>query len=102
MLISAILILIAWIRVQGIKRLPAGQFTETDGYFYYWQAHLPARDMPRWLPLGRDLGQTLHLYGYVLAYTHNETLDTLSLILATLAVGFCLLRGLPFFFTRHR
>ena len=27
--------------------------------------------MHRWLPLGRDLGQTLNLYGYVLAYTHK-------------------------------
>jgi asparagine N-glycosylation enzyme membrane subunit Stt3 len=58
--------------------LPSNQFTETDAYFYYWQAslisehgHLPARDMHRWLPVGRDLGQTLNLYGYVLAYTHK-------------------------------
>ena len=29
------------------------------------------RDMHRWLPVGRDLGQTLNLYGYVLAYTHK-------------------------------
>ena len=27
--------------------------------------------MHRWLPLGRDLGQTLNLYPYVLAYTHK-------------------------------
>ncbi|MYA71456.1 hypothetical protein F4009_09490 [Candidatus Poribacteria bacterium] len=67
-----------WIRVQGVEHLPAGQFTETDAYFYYWQAslisehgHLPARDMHRWLPLGRDLGQTLNLYGYVLASAHQ-------------------------------
>ena len=26
--------------------------------------------MNRWLPLGRDLTQTLNLYGYVLAYAH--------------------------------
>lgn len=31
---------------------------------------------------------------------NNSTLETTSLILATLAVGFCLLRGLPFFFLR--
>ena len=30
----------------------------------------------------------------------NDTLSTTSLILAALAVGFCLLRGLPFFFIR--
>ena len=76
--ICLILLLAFWIRIQGVESLPAGQFTETDGYFYYWQAqlisehgHLPARDMHRWLPLGRDLGQTLNLYGYTLAYTHK-------------------------------
>ena len=74
----ALVLLVFWICVQGIEHLPTGQFTETDGYFYYWQAllisehgHLPARDMYRWLPLGRDLGQTLNLYGYALAYTHK-------------------------------
>lgn len=73
-----IVLLAFLLRIQGVEYLPAGQFTETDGYFYYWQAHLiseygqlPDRDMHRWLPLGRDLGQTLNLYGYVLAYTHK-------------------------------
>ena len=73
-----LVLLVFWIRVQGIEHLPTGQFTETDGYFYYWQAslisehgHLPVRDMHRWLPVGRDLGQTLNLYGYVLAYTYK-------------------------------
>lgn len=77
-LLLCLLLLAFWIRVQGVERLPDGQFTETDGYFYYWQAslisehgHLPARDLHRWLPVGRDLGQTLNLYGYVLAYTHK-------------------------------
>lgn len=76
--LGSVLLLAFWIRVQGVDRLPVGQFTETDGYFYYWQAsliseygQLPARDMHRWLPLGRDLGQTLNLYGYALAYTHK-------------------------------
>ena len=66
------------IRIQGTPYIPEGQFTSNDGYFYYWQAslisehgHLPDRDMHRWLPLGRDLGQTLNLYSYVLAYTHK-------------------------------
>ena len=78
LLIPSILILAFWIRVQGTEGLSDKQFTETDAYFYYWQAHLisehgqlPTRDMHRWLPLGRDLGQTLNLYGYVLAYTHR-------------------------------
>ena len=77
-LLAGIVILAFWIRIQGIDMLPSGQFTETDSYLYYWQAqiiseygHLPERDMNRWLPLGRDLGQTLNLYNYVLAYTHK-------------------------------
>ena len=97
------MLLVFWIRVQGIEHLPTGQFTETDGYFYYWQAslisehgHLPERDMHRWLPLGRDLGQTLNLYGYVLAYTHkaiawifpNITLYHVSLYMPVLC--FCI------------
>ncbi len=66
------------IRIQSSANIPQGQLTDPDGYFYYWQAQLisengqlPARDMRRWLPLGRDLGQTLNLYPYVLAYTHK-------------------------------
>ena len=77
-LIVSILCLAAFIRLQGITNIPAGQLTGSDGYFYYWQAQLisehgqlPERDMNRWLPLGRDLGQTLNLYGYVLAYAHK-------------------------------
>lgn len=77
-LLCTILFIAFWIRVQGLEDLPAAQFTETDGYFYYWQAsliseygELPARDMHRWLPIGRDLGQTLNLYGYTLAYAHK-------------------------------
>ena len=78
-LLVTVLVLACWIRIpSGEHKPPDGQFTETDGYFYYWQAalisehgQLPARDMHRWLPLGRDLGQTLNLYGYVLAYTHK-------------------------------
>ncbi len=73
-----ILLIALFIRIQGIDTLPAGQFTEPDAYLYYWQAqiiseqgHLPARDMHRWLPLGRDLGQTLNFYSYALAYGHK-------------------------------
>jgi len=74
----SLLFLAFWIRLGDVGDIPDGQFTGNDGYFYYWQAslisehgQLPARDMHRWLPLGRDLGQTLNLYGYVLAYTHK-------------------------------
>ena len=66
------------IRIQGTENIPHEQFTSNDAFFYYWQAqlitkhgHLPERDMHRWLPLGRDLGQTLNLYGYILAYAHK-------------------------------
>lgn len=77
-LLSCILFLAFWMRIQGTSRIPDGQFTGYDAYLYYWQAQiisesgqLPARDMHRWLPLGRDLGQTLNLYSYVLAYAHK-------------------------------
>lgn len=76
--LSTLLCIAFWIRIQGIERLPSGQFTGADPYLYYWQAQmiaengcLPARDMHRWLPVGRDLGQTLNLYSYILAYTHK-------------------------------
>lgn len=72
------MIVAVWIRIHGVEPIPAGMFTETDAYLYYWQAQiiseqgqLPARDMHRWLPLGRDLGQTLNLYSYALAYAHK-------------------------------
>ncbi len=77
-LIVSILCVAAFIRLQGITNVPSGQLTGPDGYFYYWQAQLisehgklPERDMSRWLPLGRDLTQTLNLYGYALAYVHK-------------------------------
>lgn len=77
-LIIGILAVAFLIRIQGTTNIPAGQLTGSDGYFYYWQAQLisehgrlPERDMNRWLPLGRDLGQTLNLYGYVLAYVQK-------------------------------
>ena len=77
-LLSCILFFAFWMRIQGTSRIPDGQFTGYDAYLYYWQAQiisesgqLPARDMHRWLPLGRDLGQTLNLYSYILAYAHK-------------------------------
>ena len=73
-----ILLVAGWIRIQGIPEIPEGQFTSSDAYFYYQQASiiteqgkLPKRDMHRWLPLGRDLEQTLPFYSYVLAYVHK-------------------------------
>lgn len=79
-LVGAILFIAFWVRVQGVENIPSGQFTETDAYLYYWQAQLvsengrlPARDMSRWVPIGRDLGQTLNVYSYAIAYTHKLT-----------------------------
>ena len=67
-----------WIRIHGIPGIPDEQFTSTDAYLYYRQADiiaehgtLPARDMHRWLPLGRDLGQTLNAYSYATASAYK-------------------------------
>jgi len=66
------------LRIQGVERIPDGQFTENDAYLFHRQAQtitdhgaLPARDMDRWLPLGRDNTQLLSLYPYAIAYTHK-------------------------------
>lgn len=78
LLIIIILCVAFWIRVQGVDTIPDGQFTSNDAYLYYRQAqivseqgHLPARDMDRWLPIGRDNRQILPLYAYVVAYAHK-------------------------------
>ena len=78
LLLCVILLVAFWIRIQGVPNIPEGQFTGNDPYLYYWQAQivsengwLPARDMHRWLPIGRDLGQTLNAYSYAIAYTHK-------------------------------
>jgi len=66
------------VRIQGVERIPDGQFTGNDAYLYYRQAetiaeqgYLPAGDMDRWLPLGGDNTQLLRLYAYAIAYTHK-------------------------------
>ena len=70
-LLTGIIFLAFWIRTFG-------QFTEHDAYLYNYQAGiiteqgiLPARDMHRWLPLGRDNTQLLSLYAYVIAFIHK-------------------------------
>ena len=77
-LLCAILLIAYWIRVQGVDRLPDGQFTSNDAYLFAGQAQeitehgvLPARDMRRWLPHGRDNRQIFPLYAYAIAYTHK-------------------------------
>ena len=73
-----ILLVSVWIRLEGAAGLVAGQFTETDAYLYQHQAaiiseqgHLPARDLRRWVPLGRDTRQSLNLYPVVLGNAHR-------------------------------
>lgn len=105
LLLCSILILAFWIRIQMVDQIPEEQFLGNDSYLYYWQAimiseqgHLPERDMHRWLPLGRDLGQTLNLYSYALAYTYKGLsflFPNLSLYQVTLyAPTFCFVLGL--------
>ncbi len=80
LILLTLLFLSFWIRVQGVERIPDGQFSANDAYLYYWNAqriaelgYLPAIDEHRWLPQGRDVSQTLAFYSYVLAYTHRVT-----------------------------
>lgn len=114
MLIIIFLCVAFWIRIHGVDTIPEGQFTANDAYLYYWQAqviseqgHLPARDMHRWVPVGRDLGQTLNLYSYALAYTHKALsllFPKLTLYQVTLyapAVCFCIGIAALCFFLYH-
>ncbi|MCG9130943.1 hypothetical protein J5I95_04585 [Candidatus Poribacteria bacterium] len=79
LLLFCILFLTFWIRIQGVGHLPEGKlFTANDAYLYHWQANtiaehgkLPARDMHRWLPIGRDNTHLLSLYAYAIAYIHK-------------------------------
>lgn len=77
-LFLCVLSLSFWMRIQGADTLPNGQFTGNDAYVFYSQAQtiaehgqLPAKDMHRWMPFGRDNGQLLSLYSYVIAYLHK-------------------------------
>ena len=77
-LLFSILFFTFWIRIQGVERIPSGQFTEIDAYLYQRQSdqiaeqgYLPSRDMNRWLPHGRDNKQLLPFYAYAIAYTHK-------------------------------
>ncbi|MDE0636937.1 MAG: hypothetical protein OXI43_13960 [Candidatus Poribacteria bacterium] len=103
------------IRIQGASTLPDEMFTGADPYHYYRLAEIisdegsvPARDMNRWLPLGRDLRQTLNLYPYMLAYTHkvisfvfkNVTLYQVSLYVP--AICFIIGLGVLCMFLYHR
>lgn len=109
LLFCVILFITFFVRIQGIPFIPDGQFTGSDPYFYYRNAqlisehgHLPARDMHRWLPLGRDLEQTLPLYSYALAYSHKTVtwiFPNISLYQITLyAPTICFVVGLGVLF----
>ena len=107
LILFGLLFLTFYIRIQGVERIPDGQFTENDAYLYYKQAEtiaehgsLPARDMDRWLPLGRDNGQLLSLYAYVIAYTHKifPWFSVYDIQLYSPAVCFTLAIGVLFLF----
>ena len=77
-LLLLILIVGGWIRIQGIPHLPTRQFASNDAYLYYSHADtivkegtLPKMETHRWVPLGRDLTETLHGYPYILAYVYK-------------------------------
>ena len=77
-LLLLLICIACWIRIQSVDTIPEGQFTSNDAYFYYWQTEivseqgiLPARDMDRWVPLGRDNEQLLSFYAYLVAYFHK-------------------------------
>ena len=105
LLLLIILLSAFWIRVQSRDNIPEGQFTGTDAYLYYWlasiiseQGKLPELDMSRWVPLGRDLEETLPFYSYVLAYTHKGISLFFSKVslydVALFAPVFCFVLGL--------
>lgn len=103
-----------WLRLQIVHGIPDSQFLEPDCFLYYTQTQtiaehgrLPARDMNRWLPLGRDNTQLLSLWSYALAYSHKVVSlfqPSLSLYRWTLyapTVCFCIgLAALCFFLYR--
>lgn len=114
LLIIAVLCVAYWIRIQGIDTIPNGQFTGNDAYFYYRNAQiisengsLPKRDMDRWLPLGRDLEQTLPFYAHAIVYSHKaiklfiHNISLYDVALYIPVICFCIgLGGLCLFFYR--
>ena len=107
MILAGILFLTFYIRIQGVERIPDGQFTGNDAYLYYEQAQtiaehgkLPARDMDRWLPVGRDNRQLLPLFSYAIAYTHKvfPRFSIYDIQLYSPAICFTLASGVLFLF----
>ena len=78
LLLICLLFIAFWIRIHGVERFPNGQFSENDAFLYHWQANiiaeqgkLPAKDIHRWHPDGRNNQQMLSLYPYTIAYIHK-------------------------------
>ena len=74
-LLILILIVGSKVRLQGIPNIPSGQFASNDAFLYLSQAQtidkdgtLPEVEIHRWVPLGRDLRETLNGYPYAIAY----------------------------------
>lgn len=116
LILGVILLLAFWARVQIVDEIPEKQFAGNDPYLYYWQAQiiseqggLPERDMHRWLPVGRDLDQTLNLYSYALAYVHkalsilfpNLSLHQTTLYMPTICFLLSLTALYYFFYHTH-
>lgn len=114
LLIIVILCVAFWIRIQSVDTIPKGQFTGNDAYFYYRNAQivsengsLPKRDMDRWIPLGRDLEQTLPFYAHAVAYTHKiiafcvPNISLYDVALYMPVVCFCIGLGVLCFFFYH-
>lgn len=79
-LLILILIVGSNVRLQGLPNIPSGQFASNDAFLYLSQAQtivkdgtLPEVEMHRWVPLGRDLRETLNGYPYTIAYAYQIT-----------------------------
>lgn len=114
-----ILLLGAKIRLQGMPNIPTGHFAANDAFLYYSQSEtiltdgkLPKVDQRRWVPTGRDLGQTFSGYAYALAYAYstiklflpNVTRYQVLLVMPTLCfllgmMGLCIFLYIRFGFT---
>ena len=77
-ILFGILCLTFYIRIQGVEHIATERFTAYNAFLFSGQVEkiaeigsLAARDMHRWLPLGRDNTQLLSLYPYAIAYTHK-------------------------------
>ncbi len=77
-LLILVLIVGGKIRLQGLANIPTEQFASNDAFLYYSHAQtivrdgtLPDVEMHRWVPLGRDLRETLNGYPYAIAYAYR-------------------------------